>query len=335
MSSKITYGAQKDTGLVTPCRAKDPSTCPYHADGSHVQMTVQEAEAYNERVAADSASSPTLAKRRNVVAAVMDSADAARDVDRIRCSLPALRASNTKKANAWLQKDFGRTGGEIKHSHNEAVRDGYAPAGLYRLMATVKIMPGDPGDPGESLVVASMGAENPVKPADPKVEGGFVTASIADHLNERQQAFSVDNPAIRLVVPGTALKIDGGSYAQKIYVTPSKPGEVAQGTMMEYAHLTGKRPLCRLEKTSDDPDMDESTRLSILDQTDSSRDVLTVVDSLDDGSRTISVSVHPHGDLATTLSSTPAVTLESSGDEAYDIWETARKVDSMTREALA
>lgn len=335
MGSKIMYGAQKDTGLVTPCRAKDPSTCPYHADGSHVQMTAQEAEAYNEGVAAARASSPTLAKGRNVVAAVMDSADAARDVDRIRRSLPALRVSNAEKANAWLQEDFGRTGGEIKHSHNEAVRDGYAPAGLYRLMATVKIMPGDPGDPGESLVVASMGAENPVKPADPKVEGGFVTASISDYLNERQQSFSVDNPAMRLVVPGTALKMDGGSYAQKIYVTPSRPGEVAQGTMMEYVHLTGKRPLCRLEKISDDPDMDESTRLSILDQTDPSRDVLTVVDSLDDGSRTISVSVHPHGDLATTLSSTPAVTLESSGDEAYDIWETARKVDSMTREAIA
>lgn len=336
MGNKIMYGAQKDTGLVTPCRAKDPSTCPYHADGSHVQLTAQEAESYNEKVAASNAASPMLSKTRgagrNVVAAVMDSADAARDVDRIRESLTALRASNAEKADAWLREDFGYTAPAIKSGHNAAVKDGSAPAGLYRLMGTVELVP---GDHGESLVVAKMGPENPVSPADPQVEAGFVTASIADELGDRRSSFSANNPAMRLVVSGNALKIDKESYAQKIYVAPSKPGEVAQGTMMEYVHLTGKRPLCKLEKTSSDPDMDESTRLSLLDQTDPSRDVLTVVDSLDDGSRTISVSVHPHGDLATTLSSATAVTLESSGDEAYDIWETARRVDSMTREALA
>lgn len=339
MGSRIMYGAQKDTGLVTPCRAKDPSTCPYHADGSHVQLTAQEAEAYNEKVAASNAASPKLSKTRgagrNVVAAVMDSADAARDVDRIRGSLQALREANVEKANAWLRDDFGYAAPAIKSGHNDAVKDGSAPAGLYRLITTVDLTQGYEGDPGASIVMANMGPENPIKPADPKVEGGFVTASIADELGDRQSSFSANNPAMRLVVSGNALKTDGGSYAQKIYVTPSKPGEVAQGTMMEYVHLTGKRPLCKLEKTSSDPDMDESTRLSILDQTDPSRDVLTVVDSLDDGRRTIKANVHPHGDLATTLSSTATVTLEPSGDEAYDIWETARRVDSMTREALA
>lgn len=48
-------GVDKKTGERTPCRAKDPSRCPYHADGSHKEMSQREVDAFNEGVAAERA----------------------------------------------------------------------------------------------------------------------------------------------------------------------------------------------------------------------------------------------------------------------------------------
>ena len=53
--AKQVYGRTKD-GRMTPCRAKDPTKCPYHVhDYPHVKMTEQQAEKMNEALAAESA----------------------------------------------------------------------------------------------------------------------------------------------------------------------------------------------------------------------------------------------------------------------------------------
>lgn len=368
----IMYGRQKDTGMVTPCRAKDPSTCPYHAEGSHVQMTSAEAESFNEKVAESNASKRTLSKEssdRNVVAAVMDSTMSAEDVYRVRESLSAMREINTMNASGWLSRNFSRAALDMKTEYNRDVREGAAPAGLHRLMTTVSMMEGGHGDSRESTIIVSMGPGNPLAPADPKTEGGFVSSTISERLYDMESEFADANPSMRLAISGSAEQLDERRYAQEIRVMPSKPGEVAQGTMEEYAHITGHRPLYRFEKTPE-PGDDESTRLSMLDRTDPSEDVLIIVDSLDDGSRAIRVSKHRHSDdpsevktlfthwsgfelsrlddpsseenrfagnseLYRSGSSSDVETLEPSGDEAHDIWETARKIDSMIRELEA
>lgn len=366
------YGRQKDTGMVTPCRAKDPSTCPYHAEGSHVQMTSAEAESFNEKVAESNASKRTLSKEssdRNVVAAVMDSTMSAEDVYRVRESLSAMREINTMDASGWLSRNFSRAALDMKTEYNRDVREGAAPAGLHRLMTTASIQEGGRGDSRESTIIVNMGPSNPLAPADPKTEGGFVSSTISERLYDMESEFADANPSMRLAISGSAEQLDERRYAQKVLVTPSKPGEVAQGAMLEYAHITGHRPLYRFEKTPE-PGDDESTRLSMLDRTDPSGDVLIIVDSLDDGSRAIRVSKHRHSDdpsevktlfthwsgfelsrlddpsseenrfagnseLYRSGSSSDVETLESSGDEAHDIWETARKIDSMIRELKA
>lgn len=366
------YGRQKDTGMVTPCRAKDPSTCPYHTEGSHVQMTSAEAESFNEKVAESNASKRTLSKEssdRNVVAAVMDSTMSAEDVYRVRESLSAMREINTMDASGWLSRNFSRAALDMKTEYNRDVREGAAPAGLHRLMTTASIQEGGRGDSRESTIIVNMGPSNPLAPADPKTEGGFVSSTISERLYDMESEFADANPSMRLAISGSAEQLDERRYAQKVLVTPSKPGEVAQGAMLEYAHITGHRPLYRFEKTPE-PGDDESTRLSMLDRTDPSGDVLIIVDSLDDGSRAIRVSKHRHSDdpsevktlfthwsgfelsrlddpsseenrfagnseLYRSGSSSDVETLESSGDEAHDIWETARKIDSMIRELEA
>lgn len=366
------YGRQKDTGMVTPCRAKDPSTCPYHTEGSHVQMTSAEAESFNEKVAESNASKRTLSKEssdRNVVAAVMDSTMSAEDVYRVRESLSAMREINTMNASGWLSRNFSRAALDMKTEYNRDVREGAAPAGLHRLMTTASIQEGGRGDSRESTIIVNMGPSNPLAPADPKTEGGFVSSTISERLYDMESEFADANPSMRLAISGSAEQLDERRYAQKVLVTPSKPGEVAQGAMLEYAHITGHRPLYRFEKTPE-PGEDESTRLSMLDRTDPSGDVLIIVDSLDDGSRAIRVSKHRHSDdpsevktlfthwsgfelsrlddpsseenrfsgnseLYRSGSSSDVETLESSGDEAHDIWETARKIDSMIRELEA
>ena len=366
------YGRQKDTGMVTPCRAKDPSTCPYHTEGSHVQMTSAEAESFNEKVAESNASKRTLSKEssdRNVVAAVMDSTMSAEDVYRVRESLSAMREINTMDASGWLSRNFSRAALDMKTEYNRDVREGAAPAGLHRLMTTASIQEGGRGDSRESTIIVNMGPSNPLAPADPKTEGGFVSSTISERLYDMESEFADANPSMRLAISGSAEQLDERRYAQKVLVTPSKPGEVAQGAMLEYAHITGHRPLYRFEKTPE-PGDDESTRLSMLDRTDPSGDVLIIVDSLDDGSRAIRVSKHRHSDdpsevktlfthwsgfelsrlddpsseenrfagnseLHRSGSSSDVETLESSGDEAHDIWETARKIDSMIRELEA
>lgn len=366
------YGRQKDTGMVTPCRAKDPSTCPYHAEGSHVQMTSAEAESFNEKVAESNASKRTLSKEssnRNVVAAVMDSTMSAEDVYRVRESLSAMREINTMEASGWLRRNFSRAALDMKTEYNRDVREGAAPAGLHRLMTTASIQEGGRGDSRESTIIVNMGPSNPLAPADPKTEGGFVSSTISERLYDMESEFADANPSMRLAISGSAEQLDERRYAQEVRVMPSKPGEVAQGTMEEYAHITGHRPLYRFEKTPE-PGDDESTRLSMLDRTDPSEDVLIIVDSLDDGSRAIRVSKHRHSDdpsevktlfthwsgfelsrlddpsseenrfagnseLYRSGSSSDVETLESSGDEAHDIWETARKIDSMIRELEA
>ena len=366
------YGRQKDTGMVTPCRAKDPSTCPYHTEGSHVQMTSAEAESFNEKVAESNASKRTLSKEssdRNVVAAVMDSTMSAEDVYRVRESLSAMREINTMNASGWLSRNFSRAALDMKTEYNRDVREGAAPAGLHRLMTTASIQEGGRGDSRESTIIVNMGPSNPLAPADPKTEGGFVSSTISERLYDMESEFSDANPSMRLAISGSAEQLDERRYAQEVRVMPSKPGEVAQGTMEEYAHITGHRPLYRFEKTPE-PGDDESTRLSMLDRTDPSEDVLIIVDSLDDGSRAIRVSKHRHSDdpsevktlfthwsgfelsrlddpsseenrfagnseLYRSGSSSDVETLESSGDEAHDIWETARKIDSMIRELEA
>lgn len=366
------YGRQKDTGMVTPCRAKDPSTCPYHTEGSHVQMTSAEAESFNEKVAESNASKRTLSKEssdRNVVAAVMDSTMSAEDVYRVRESLSAMREINTMNASGWLSRNFSRAALDMKTEYNRDVREGAAPAGLHRLMTTASIQEGGRGDSRESTIIVNMGPSNPLAPADPKTEGGFVSSTISERLYDMESEFADANPSMRLAISGSAEQLDERRYAQKVLVTPSKPGEVAQGAMLEYAHITGHRPLYRFEKTPE-PGDDESTRLSMLDRTDPSGDVLIIVDSLDDGSRAIRVSKHRHSDdpsevktlfthwsgfelsrlddpsseenrfsgnseLYRSGSSSDVETLESSGDEAHDIWETARKIDSMIRELEA
>lgn len=366
------YGRQKDTGMVTPCRAKDPSTCPYHTEGSHVQMTSAEAESFNEKVAESNASKRTLSKEssdRNVVAAVMDSTMSAEDVYRVRESLSAMREINTMNASGWLSRNFSRAALDMKTEYNRDVRGGAAPAGLNRLMTTVSIQEGGRGDSRESTIIVNMGPSNPLAPADPKTEGGFVSSTISERLYDMEPEFADANPSMRLAISGSAEQLDERRYAQEVRVMPSKPGEVAQGTMEEYAYITGHRPLYRFEKTPE-PGDDESTRLSMLDRTDPSGDVLIIVDSLDDGSRAIRVSKHRHSDdpsevktlfthwsgfelsrlddpsseenrfsgnseLYRSGSSSDVETLESSGDEAHDIWETARKIDSMIRELEA
>lgn len=366
------YGRQKDTGMVTPCRAKDPSTCPYHTEGSHVQMTSAEAESFNEKVAESNASKRTLSKEssdRNVVAAVMDSTMSAEDVYRVRESLSAMREINTMNASGWLSRNFSRAALDMKTEYNRNVREGAAPAGLHRLMTTASIQEGGRGDSRESTIIVNMGPSNPLAPADPKTEGGFVSSTISERLYDMESEFADANPSMRLAISGSAEQLDERRYAQEVRVMPSKPGEVAQGTMEEYAHITGHRPLYRFEKTPE-PGDDESTRLSMLDRTDPSEDVLIIVDSLDDGSRAIRVSKHRHSDdpsevktlfthwsgfelsrlddpsseenrfagnseLYRSGSSSDVETLESSGDEAHDIWETARKIDSMIRELEA
>lgn len=366
------YGRQKDTGMVTPCRAKDPSTCPYHTEGSHVQMTSAEAESFNEKVAESNASKRTLSKEssdRNVVAAVMDSTMSAEDVYRVRERLSAMREINTMNASGWLSRNFSRAALDMKTEYNRDVREGAAPAGLHRLMTTASIQEGGRGDSRESTIIVNMGPSNPLAPADPKTEGGFVSSTISERLYDMEPEFADANPSMRLAISGSAEQLDERRYAQEVRVMPSKPGEVAQGTMEEYAHITGHRPLYRFEKTPE-PGDDESTRLSMLDRTDPSEDVLIIVDSLDDGSRAIRVSKHRHSDdpsevktlfthwsgfelsrlddpsseenrfagnseLYRSGSSSDVETLESSGDEAHDIWETARKIDSMIRELEA
>ena len=66
MSRQI-YGTVKSgpmAGDKTLCRAKDKDHCPYHTDGSHVEMTRQQVDEWNERAAAARSSStrPTLTK---------------------------------------------------------------------------------------------------------------------------------------------------------------------------------------------------------------------------------------------------------------------------------
>ena len=349
--SKVMYGRQKDTGMVTPCRAKDPSTCPYHAEGSHVQMTSAEAESFNEKVAESNASKRTLSKgssSRNVVAAVMDSETAAKDVYRVRERLSAMREENAIEASGWLRRNFSEAALDAKAEYNHDVSVGVAPAGLNRLMTDVSMIEGGHGDSRESTIIVSMGDGDPLAPPDPKMEGGFVSSIISDRLYGMEPEFSDANPSMRLVVSGSAKQLDENRYAQKVLVTPSKPGEVAQGTMLEYAHITGRRPLHKFEKMQE-PEDGESTRLTMLDRTDPSGDVLITVDSLDDGSRAIRVSKRPHSgepygsetrlvgvsELHHSGSPTAVETLESSGDEAHDVWETARKIDSMIRELEA
>lgn len=349
--SKVMYGRQKDTGMVTPCRAKDPSTCPYHTEGSHVQLTSAEAASFNEKVAESTASKRTLSKgpsNRNVVAAVMDSATAAEDVYRVRERLSAMREDNAMEASGWLRRNFSTAALDAKAEYNHDVSGGVAPAGLDRLMTTVSMMEGGHGDSRESTIIVSMGAGDPLSPPDPKTEGGFVSSIISDRLYGMGPEFSAANPSMRLVVSGSAKQLDESRYAQKVLVTPSEPGEVAQGTMLEYAHITGRRPQYKLEKMQE-PEDGESTRLTMVDRTDPSGDVLIVVDSLDDGSRGIRVSKRRRSgdpsssgnhlavgsELYDPGSSSVVETLESTGDEAHDVWATARKIDSMIRELEA
>lgn len=349
--SKVMYGRQKDTGMVTPCRAKDPSTCPYHTEGSHVQMTSAEAASFNEKVAESTASKRTLSKGplpRNVVAAVMDSETAAEDVNRVRGRLSAMREDNAMEASGWLRRNFSTAALDAKAEYNHDVSSGVAPAGLNRLMDDVSMIEGGHGDSRESTIIVSMGDGDPLAPPDPKKEGGFVSSIISDRLYGMEPEFLDANPSMRLVVSGGAKQLDERRYAQKVLVTPSKPGEVAQGTMLEYAHITGRRPMCKFEKTQE-PEDGESTRLTMVDRTDHSGDVLVTVDSLDNGSRTISVNKRTHsgdpsssedrldGDSRLHHSGSPTAveTLESSGDEAHDVWETARKIDRMIRELEA
>ena len=57
--SKQIYGTVKSGPLAgdkTLCRAKDKDHCPYHTDGSHVHMTREQADEWNERAAAERAS---------------------------------------------------------------------------------------------------------------------------------------------------------------------------------------------------------------------------------------------------------------------------------------
>lgn len=336
--NKVMYGRQKDTGMVTPCRAKDPSTCPYHTEGSHVPMTSAEADSFNEKIAESNASRQTLSKEpssRNVVAAVMDSATAAEDVNRVRERLSAMREDNTMEASGWLRRNFNSTALDAKAEYNHDVQEGVAPAGLDRLMDTVSMIEGGHGDSRESTIIVSMGAGDPLAPPDPKTEGGFVSAIISDRLYGMGPEFSNANPSMRLVVSGGAKQLDESRYAQKVLVLPSEPGEVAQGTMLEYAHITGRRPQYELEKMQE-PEDGESTRLTMVDRTDPSGDVLIVVDSLDDGSRGIRVSKRRRsGDPSSSENHLAVGTLEPSGDEAHDIWATARKIDSMIRELEA
>lgn len=49
------YGIAKSgphTGERTICKAKDPATCPYHTDGSHEEMSREEADLWNEKILA-------------------------------------------------------------------------------------------------------------------------------------------------------------------------------------------------------------------------------------------------------------------------------------------
>lgn len=55
------YGIAKSgshKGELTRCKAKDPSVCPYHADGSHQSLNEEEAFRFNEKVIASHAGSP-------------------------------------------------------------------------------------------------------------------------------------------------------------------------------------------------------------------------------------------------------------------------------------
>lgn len=336
--NRVMYGKQKDTGMVTPCRAKDPSTCPYHTEGSHVQMTSAEAASFNEKVAESNASKRTLSKGssgRNVVAAVMDSETEAKDVYRVRERLSAMREDNAMEASGWLRRNFSEAALDAKAEYNHDVSGGVAPAGLNRLMADVNMMEGGHGDSRESTIIVSMGDGDPLAPPDPKTEGGFVSSIISDRLYGMEPEFLDANPSMRLVVSGGAKQLDENRYAQKVLVLPSEPGEVAQGTMLEYAHITGRRPQYKLEKTQE-PEDGESTRLTMVDRTDPSGDVLIVVDSLDDGSRAIRMSKRRlSGDPSSSENHLAVGMLESSGDEAHDIWATARKIDSMIRELEA
>lgn len=42
------YGVSKKTGELTPCRAKNPDTCPYHMKGSHRPMSEHDVYEFNE-----------------------------------------------------------------------------------------------------------------------------------------------------------------------------------------------------------------------------------------------------------------------------------------------
>lgn len=69
--SKQIYGTVKSGSLAgdkTLCRAKDREHCPYHTDGSHVPMTREQADEWNEHAAAERAASPANSLAKNGVA---------------------------------------------------------------------------------------------------------------------------------------------------------------------------------------------------------------------------------------------------------------------------
>lgn len=105
--SSCMYGIAKSgphRGEMTRCRAHDPSTCPYHTDGSHRELTKEQAQRFNEGIIATGSSPLALSKSNGNGDGHTDALIATNGGDDVHTSFSAELRERFSRKGGFLQR---------------------------------------------------------------------------------------------------------------------------------------------------------------------------------------------------------------------------------------
>ena len=312
------YGVSKTDGTVTPCRAKDPANCPYHTEGSHKEMTENQANEWNEHVAAENAAGErALSKAKkpvvNIVAEVMDSRDRAAEVNRVRNAMEANRRENYSMV---YSPDYVETGG--------------APESVRRTVSRIELSADGKNDPRHLTARWLMDEPADGETVDHAAEAGFLVGNMEDVIDGKRRDFDEANVGVELSVGSRAAYAEAGDmYEQPIVLHPSPSGEAAQAFTEAYNGVEGRgdsKKYAKYYRSGDD------VSVTLENWSDDGYMAETTIDYRDGEPRSAVVTLKEQGGSSYHQNPTTVVRLgEPSGDMAFDACETAKRVDEATR----
>lgn len=329
------YGVSKTDGTVTLCRAKDPANCPYHTEGSHKEMTENQANEWNEHVAAENAAGErALSKAKkpvvNIVAEVMDSRDRAAEVNRVRNAMEANRRENYTAASRWLSEHSAGIAEDAMVDYNDCVENGGAPESVRRTVSRIELSADGKNDPRHLTARWLMDGPADGETVDHAAEAGFLVGNMEDVIDGKRRDFDEANVGVELSVGSRAAYAEAGDmYEQPIVLHPSPSGEAAQAFTEAYSGVEGRgdsKKYAKYYRSGDD------VSVTLENWSDDGYMAETTIDYRDGEPRSAVVALKEQGGSSYHQNPTTVVRLgEPSGDMAFDACETAKRVDEATR----